>query len=135
MPWKSSTFTSIPLWPGAIRLLPRQRSSNVFPFPYGVSSVICPTPNASFSAWTCNRAHPSIPMKTRIMTATPRNPDSEVIELRTRLAEAEETVAAIRQGAGDALVVEGPKGDQIFTLQGAEKISLSPGERAGVGQG
>src|SRR5260370_37834465 len=60
-------------------------------------------------------------MKTRLITATQRNLDSEVIELRARLAEAEETIAAIRQGAVDALVVEGPKGDQVFTLRGAEK--------------
>ncbi len=38
----------------------------------------------------------------------------------TRLAEAEEIIAAIRSGEVDAVVVSGPAGDQIFTLQGAE---------------
>lgn len=40
--------------------------------------------------------------------------------LRLRLEEAEETLRAIRQGEVDALVVSGPSGDQIYTLQGAE---------------
>jgi PAS domain S-box-containing protein len=40
--------------------------------------------------------------------------------LKLRLEEAEETLRAIREGEVDALVVEGPDGDQIFTLQGAE---------------
>jgi PAS domain S-box-containing protein len=37
-----------------------------------------------------------------------------------RLAEAEETIRAIRSGEADALVVAGQQGNQIFTLQGAE---------------
>lgn len=42
-------------------------------------------------------------------------------DLRARLEEAEETLRAIRQGEVDALVVEGPSGEQqVFTLQGAE---------------
>jgi len=41
--------------------------------------------------------------------------------LESRLAEAEETIRAIRSGAVDALVVETPQGgEQIFTLAGAE---------------
>jgi PAS domain S-box-containing protein len=44
----------------------------------------------------------------------------ETAELRLRLDEAEETLRAIRQGEVDALVVSGPGGDQIYTLQGAE---------------
>src|SRR5688572_18892775 len=40
--------------------------------------------------------------------------------LKARLAEAEETLHAIRSGEVDALVAAGPGGDQIFTLQGAE---------------
>jgi PAS domain S-box-containing protein len=40
--------------------------------------------------------------------------------LTARLAEAEETLNAIRSGEVDALVASGPGGDQIFTLQGAE---------------
>src|SRR5437588_7770713 len=46
---------------------------------------------------------------------------SEVAELRARLAEAEETLAAIRNGEVDAVVVSGAKGEQVFTLQSAEK--------------
>src|SRR5438067_5399572 len=46
---------------------------------------------------------------------------SEVAELRARLAEAEETLAAIRNGEVDAVVVSGGKGEQVFTLQSAEK--------------
>ena len=41
-------------------------------------------------------------------------------ELRARVKELEETLSAIRRGKVDALVVEGPEGDQVFTLQGAE---------------
>jgi len=47
--------------------------------------------------------------------------DSEVVELRARLAEAEETLAAIRNGEVDAVVVSGTTGEQVFTLQSAEK--------------
>lgn len=41
-------------------------------------------------------------------------------ELRWRLEEAEETLRAIRSGEVDALVVEGPDGEQIYTLEGAD---------------
>ncbi|MDB6036783.1 MAG: sensor signal transduction histidine kinase [Verrucomicrobiales bacterium] len=44
----------------------------------------------------------------------------EILELRLRLAEAEETLSAIRNGEVDALVTSGRNGEQIFTLQGAE---------------
>ncbi|MEO8699349.1 MAG: ATP-binding protein [Kofleriaceae bacterium] len=37
-----------------------------------------------------------------------------------RLQEAEETLEAIRSGQVDALVVQGPSGDQVFTLQGTD---------------
>lgn len=47
-------------------------------------------------------------------------PDAEAEELRARLREAEETLQAIRSGGVDAIVVEGPGGKQVFTLQGAE---------------
>jgi PAS domain S-box-containing protein len=53
-------------------------------------------------------------------TPNPLDLAAEVAELRARLAEAEETLEAIRTGAVDALVVAGPAGDQVFTLQGAE---------------
>jgi PAS domain S-box-containing protein len=41
--------------------------------------------------------------------------------LRTRLAEAEDMLRAIRQGEIDALVVEGPGGNQVYTLHSAEE--------------
>jgi PAS domain S-box-containing protein len=42
-------------------------------------------------------------------------------ELRARLEEAEETLRAIRNHEVDALMVEGPEGEQVFTLKGAEQ--------------
>ena len=44
----------------------------------------------------------------------------EIEELRQRLQEAEETLNAIRSGEVDALVVSGPAGERVFTLEGAE---------------
>ena len=44
----------------------------------------------------------------------------EIEELRRRLHEAEETLDAIRSGEVDALVVNGPEGERVFTLRGAE---------------
>lgn len=41
--------------------------------------------------------------------------------LRTRLEEAEETLRAIRHGEVDALLVSGPGGAQVFTLESAEQ--------------
>lgn len=46
-------------------------------------------------------------------------PDME--NLRLRLEEAEETLAAIRRGEVDGLVVSGPQGEQVFTLEGANR--------------
>jgi PAS domain S-box-containing protein len=45
----------------------------------------------------------------------------EIDALQARLAEAEETLRAIYQGEVDALLVATPEGDQVFTLQGAER--------------
>jgi PAS domain S-box-containing protein len=45
---------------------------------------------------------------------------AENTELKARLAEAEQTLEAIRSGEVDALVVAGSDGDQVFTLKGAE---------------
>jgi PAS domain S-box-containing protein len=42
-------------------------------------------------------------------------------ELRARLEEAEDTLRAIRSGEVDAIVVSGPQGDKVYTLQGAEQ--------------
>jgi PAS domain S-box-containing protein len=43
-----------------------------------------------------------------------------LVKLRARLSEAEATLDAIRTGRVDALVVQGPSGDQVFTLKGAD---------------
>ena len=45
----------------------------------------------------------------------------ELEDLRARLADAEETLRAIRGGSVDALVVAGPEGDRVFTLEGADR--------------
>ncbi len=47
-------------------------------------------------------------------------PAHEVASLRVRLAEAEETIRAIRDGEVDVVVVTKKKGLQLFTLEGAE---------------
>jgi two-component system NarL family sensor kinase len=57
--------------------------------------------------------------KSRPMKA-PRRANDEVKTLRERLIELEDTLAAIRGGNVDALVVAGPQGDRVFTIEGAE---------------
>ena len=47
--------------------------------------------------------------------------ESQVVELRRELAEAQELLSAIRLGEVDALVVPGPRGAQIYSLTGAEQ--------------
>jgi PAS domain S-box-containing protein len=42
-------------------------------------------------------------------------------DLRARLAELEDTLSAIRSGEVDALIVNGPRGDQVYSLKGAEQ--------------
>jgi PAS domain S-box-containing protein len=51
----------------------------------------------------------------------PRSEDPEIEELRARLREAEETLAAISAGDVDAIVVGGPLGQQVYTLENADK--------------
>lgn len=46
---------------------------------------------------------------------------TELAELRARLQEAEETLDAIRQGEVDALVVGGPSGTRVYTLENADR--------------
>ena len=53
--------------------------------------------------------------------------------LRARLAEAEETLSAIRSGEVDALAVDGPHGRQIFTLQSADEPYRILAERMNEG--
>jgi PAS domain S-box-containing protein len=48
-------------------------------------------------------------------------PAETIEKLRARLTEAEETLEAIRSGAVDAVVVDGPDGPQIYTLKGADE--------------
>ena len=55
-----------------------------------------------------------------VKDTAPRPRRLSVRELRARLADAEETLRAIRGGAVDAFVVHTRHGDQVFTLQGAE---------------
>ena len=43
-------------------------------------------------------------------------------ELRVRLADAEEILRAIREGDIDAVIVSGSKGEQVFSLVGADSI-------------
>ena len=45
---------------------------------------------------------------------------AEVDELRARIAEADETLRAIRSGEIDALIVQGGAGDQVYTLRDAD---------------
>jgi len=46
---------------------------------------------------------------------------SQLIELQDRLREAEETLEAIRNGEVDAVVVGGPSGQQVYTLENADR--------------
>ena len=46
--------------------------------------------------------------------------DSDIAELEQRLDEAEETLRAIRKGEVDALVIDGPQGEVIYTLASAD---------------
>jgi PAS domain S-box-containing protein len=47
------------------------------------------------------------------------DPAEEIEDLRARLAEAEETLNALRSGEADAVVVDGPHGLQVYTLRTA----------------
>jgi PAS domain S-box-containing protein len=47
--------------------------------------------------------------------------DEKIEALRARLAEAEETLHAIRSGAVDAVVIDGQEGPQVYTLKGADE--------------
>src|SRR4029078_4011360 len=46
--------------------------------------------------------------------------ETDITELQRRLEEAEDTLRAIRQGEVDALVIDGPKGEVIYTLTSAD---------------
>src|SRR4051794_19293048 len=46
--------------------------------------------------------------------------DHEINELRRRLEEAEDTLRAIRNGEVDALVIDAPQGEVVYTLTTAD---------------
>ena len=46
--------------------------------------------------------------------------ETDIAELEQRLEEAEETLRAIREGEVDALVIDGPQGEVIYTLTSAD---------------
>src|SRR5436190_155627 len=49
-----------------------------------------------------------------------KNQFERLAELERRLAEAEETLDAIRQGDVDAVVINGPTGEQVYALEGPD---------------
>lgn len=51
-----------------------------------------------------------------------RRLQKRIADLESRLAESEETLRAIRNGEVDAVVVSGAKGEQVFSLFGAESV-------------
>jgi PAS domain S-box-containing protein len=58
------------------------------------------------------------------MNPAPRSHEQlseEIADLRVRLAETSEVLRAIRIGDVDAVLVQGPQGDQLFTLKGADE--------------
>src|SRR5215470_4614567 len=58
------------------------------------------------------------------MARTPAPPPraaQQFSRLKERLAEVEDTLDAIRSGSIDALVVRTPRGEQLFTLRGADQ--------------
>src|SRR6187397_748354 len=46
--------------------------------------------------------------------------DTDITELQRRLDEAEDTLRAIHKGEVDALVIDSPEGEVIYTLTGAD---------------
>ena len=52
---------------------------------------------------------------------TPAEGDKTPRPLRSRLEEAEQTLEAIRNGQVDAVVVEGPRGPQVYNLEGPDR--------------
>jgi PAS domain S-box-containing protein len=47
--------------------------------------------------------------------------EAQIAELRIRLEESEETIQAIRSGAVDAFLVEGPDGGKVYALESADR--------------
>src|SRR5262249_34002849 len=87
------------------------------------SSAICRRPSASCSASICTgRKRGETPMKADIRASL----RAENAELRARLADAEETLLAIRNGEVDALVV----GERLYMLTSADAASNQLSGRA-----
>src|SRR6185369_5308487 len=91
-----------------------------------VSLGICPIPGNSWWGSTFTRTR-RISSAARIsqneMTKVRERStaeDAEISELKQRLEEAEETLRAIREGEVDALVVDGPRGEVIYTMTSAD---------------
>ena len=61
------------------------------------------------------------PLSPQQLRAAPNSLQREIDELRGKLAEAEETLQAIRQGEVDAVVVKGASGLQVYTLLDADR--------------
>jgi PAS domain S-box-containing protein len=61
------------------------------------------------------------------------NDNKPIAELKARLEEAEDTLRAIRAGEIDALVVQGPAGEQVYTLRSAEQPYRNLVEEMGEG--
>ena len=58
---------------------------------------------------------------------------ARIRELEERLAEAEETLRALRDGEVDAIVAAGPDGDRVYTLKGADESYRIMVEEMGEG--
>ena len=54
-------------------------------------------------------------------------------DLQARLEEAEETLRALRNGEVDAIIAEGPEGDRVYTLKGADEAYRVVVEEMGEG--
>ncbi len=63
----------------------------------------------------------SMPPASVGVLAPPHSQQDEIDELRGRLAEAEETLLAIRQGEVDAVIVKTAAGAQVYTLLNADR--------------
>ena len=50
-----------------------------------------------------------------------RSAEQRIAELTARLEEAEETLRAVRAGEIDAFIVQGPRGEQVFSLRSTEQ--------------
>src|SRR6201986_366058 len=57
------------------------------------------------------------------ITAAENKRRIQLHDMRARLAELEDTLHAIRSGEVEALIVNGPNGDQVYSLKGAEQPS------------